>query len=803
MNPRIAAASIAIFVALPAAGSHAQNLIPNGGFEGPLDAWKSWGPAADQVVRDDAISHEGEASLRLPAGQGALYCYAPLAGGAAYRVSGQYRCEGGGRGGTIRLALCGTDGGNGSAGTRQVPLPPVKPGEWHAFERTVITSGDTVQAQVVLSSVGTTLWIDSLVIEAVDMPEWADPGAGAWDGIAEARTAKPVFDEVLSDQPGNYHVSMWAHALIRDEVPQPERGTMSDADWEREIRDTFQEAGEHHLGALMLPWAILGGEEKSRFWRTDEFVSEVYEEHGLTFDASAESSAVLGRAVRLGAEVLNADAVAGGARPRVSWVDPAYVTACIEEIQSLDTVLGDRPYVRAIFGHDEPTVAVHEALRVDAGEFMAAADAEIKAKFGYGKYGMPAPGDPEWQAKPDEQPLSWIAHNRWMGSRYADSARDKLEATKRANTNWAYIPCDYWLMSGHVPFDFSRMAKYSDIVEGDPYASSAERTRGRGMYNHGFGAKLLADLSRGGEASDPKPIEIVVQAFDYAGYEMTPDDLLAWCSQALRAGATSLCYYASDNPRHADKPRWDMMLHVAKTATEMNAIARPSATKTAILYCSTAHMAEGASSSADEIYTAYAMLGERLGCWFDIISDRQLMRGLRDLADYDVVYIPLATYADAWLSEDLEAWVRGGGNLICGDPTAFSQASDGTDTTGARADIFGAKVGDLTEQHAIELDGERIRAFPRRGSTGQEFTARQLIPGDDTEVVATYPSGDPAIVRHRLGDGKAILFGANPFTPASLLDGESWTPVLRDIQKSVGEKLGLPIWRFQLPAPVE
>jgi len=52
-------------------------------------------------------------------------------------------------------------------------------------------------------------------------------------------------------------------------------------------------------------------------------------------------------------------------------------------------------------------------------------------------------------------------------------------------------------------------------MECDPYASSAERERGRGVFNHGFGAKFMSDLTG-------KPVRIVAQAFDYAGYQMTP-----------------------------------------------------------------------------------------------------------------------------------------------------------------------------------------------------------------------------------------------------------------------------------------
>ncbi|MBM3501579.1 MAG: hypothetical protein FJX74_23235 [Armatimonadetes bacterium] len=417
---------------------------------------------------------------------------------------------------------------------------------------------------------------------------------------------------------------------------------------------------------------------------------------------------------------------------------------------------------------------------------------------------MPAPADPGWQAAVADQPLTWLAFNRWMADRYAEAAGTKQALARQLNSGWRYIPCDYWLMSGMAPFDYSRMAKYADIVQGDPYASSAERTAGRGVYNHGFGAKLLADLSRGTHGADPKPVEIIVQAFGYAGYEMTPVDLLEWSSQALRCGATSLNFYASDNPRFTDPPRWRMMLHTAKTVGEMPALDRPTKTRTAILYCTAAHAAEGASCSADELYTAYALLGEKLGCWFDIVDDLQLQRGLRKLDDYRIVYLPLATYADRELAEELKRWVEAGGILVCGDPTAFSWAPDGSDLSEVREDLFGVKVGEATDQDAIivhDFADLRVPLYPRRTAANPEFTARRIAISSDVETLGSYPGGEPAFVARDLGQGSALYFAANPFTPANVLGETPWTTVLEGLQKTAGEAMDLPIWRFRLPDP--
>jgi len=775
------------------------NLAPNPGFEDSLTAWKPWGQEAQAIARDEAVAHSGKASVRVPGGHAALYTYVPLQGGRAYRVSGWARLDPQAASATMRLSLCAADQGNGSAGTRQIVILPTATGDWQEFSQVIVPSRETVQSQLALSAEGGAAWFDDLAIVEAPVPEWADAQAESWDGLAQARTKEPLFKELLSDQPGNYHVTMWAHALERSSVPEPRRDAMSDAEWEQEVRLTFRQMGENRLGALLLPWGIMGGDKPEHFWRTDSFLTGLHDQYHLTFDAAAESSAVVARAAKLGAEVLNPQEVEQGARPVVSPVDPAYVQACQEELQRLAEVLDDRPYVRTIVGQDEPLIPVFPGARAAAGPFMAQADAEVRRDYGFGKYGMPAPGDPEWRSHPEDQPFCWIAFNRWMGDRFALAAQQKSDLVRRLDSRWAYIPCDYWLMSGLTPFDYSRMAKYAAIVQGDPYASSGERTPGRGMYNHGFGAKLLADLSRGSQGADPKPVEIIVQAFDYAGYEMTPEDLLEWSSQALRCGATSLNFYASDAPRFTDEPRWRMMLHIAKTVSEMKAIQRPHGTRTAILYCTAAHAAEGPSCSGDEVYTAYALLGEKLGCWFDIIDDLQLQRGLRKLSDYRIIYLPLATYADRELAEELKRWVEAGGTLVCGDPTAFSWAPDGTDLSEVREDLFGAKLGEPVGQQTIEVGKTRITLYPRRTATNPEFTAHSIAAQQGAEVVGKYANGEPAIVRNKLGKGSTIYFAANPFTPANVLGEARWTAVLEGLQKAAGEAMGLPIWRFRLP----
>ena len=119
-------------------------------------------------------------------------------------------------------------------------------------------------------------------------------------------------------------------------------------------------------------------------------------------------------------------------------------------------------------------------------------------------------------------------------------------------------PNDFGFIDGFIPWDYTRLGAFADVVEADPYVSYPERDRaGRGRYNPGFGAKLLSDLTGA-------RTRIVVQAFDYSRYRPTPGDLWTWSAQALRAGATDLSFFASDNPRFTNRRLYDAMLAIAR-----------------------------------------------------------------------------------------------------------------------------------------------------------------------------------------------------------------------------------------------
>ena len=795
-------AVIALALALFATGAWAQkrpNLVPNPGFEEGLSGWSAWGAQKAEVGTYKTAPASGKLCARIPAGDNAVYCYVAVRGGHAYRIAGKYRLGENSAGAPVSLNYVKPGGGNGSAGSVTLTLLPGREADtngWMSFEQVVVVPKEAAGAQFVLGSGGEGLgWYDDLGIEEVQVPAGYDPEAGAWDGLTKARTQSPLFAELLAETSGDYSVTSWGFQLYTAGLPEAMVQSMTPERWKTEMETTFRQMGENHLDALALPWAVAGSDSPREYWRNEGTLKDLNTKYKLQFDCAVEGGAVEAAAIKAGAEVLNKEAVAGRrADPRISLLDPKYTEACVAEIEKWGRMFGDEPYCRAFEGRDEPMVATLAGKRANAGPFMAACDAEVHDKYGFGKFGMPAPADPDWWKTPQDHPFSWIAFNHWASARYADATKAKFDATKRVVPTLLYAPGDLWFVNGFVPFDMNRMSKYSDYLEANPCAPAAEVRRGRGMYNHGFAAKLLRDLGA-------KHVQIVVQACDDAGYKVTPEDVLEWSSQALRSGADRLCYYAPDNPRFTDPARWKTMLYTAKTVSQMKAIKRPAATKTAIFYSSMSHRAEGPTCLADELYTAYALLGETVGSWFDFVSDLQVERGSRKLSDYKVIYLPLGTYQDEVTIQKLTDWVKAGGTLVCLDPQVWSFGPDGADLSAHRVELFGINSGKPKDATEIAMGDKSIALYPRYSLAGfRASTARSLVePRGGISIIGKYPDGTAAVVVNSYGTGKAVLFGANPLVPDVLLNNAGIVDYVTGVQKAAGEPTGLDIWRFRLP----
>jgi hypothetical protein len=353
-------------------------------------------------------------------------------------------------------------------------------------------------------------------------------------------------------------------------------------------------------------------------------------------------------------------------------------------------------------------------------------------------------------------------------------------------------------MSGFIPYDYSLFAKYTDILSCDPYASSAERREGRGIYNHGFSTKLLKDLSG-------KPTTTVVQAFDYAGYSPKPSDLREWVSQALKTGATGIEFYEMAE-KYGNPALYEEMLRLSKIITTMKKVELPENADTAII-CSLNSEA-AVDANGDQIYAAYSILGEKVGSWFDFVSDKQLERNEIDLSQYKIVYLPLAKYVEEPVVTKLSDYVKKGGILVVGDPEAFSFNKKGESLAEYREKLCGAKLeketfraSDIVITSLQPLNKEKFSILKENSIYDKIHLAHSLtFTTGRHKTVAEFSNGKAAVLENEYGKGKVIYFAANPFAPDIILINSKISDFFELIQKRADAKTGLSIWNFLLPA---
>ena len=609
---------------LPIAAAAAEELVPNGSFEKGFGGWTRWGRNANLITLDSALAHSGTNSARIQHGHNALYFSHPLTPGQAYELRFAYRLAGPNPSGQVALGFFKQGGGLNSAGAQKFKLAPVCRAGRQPMDGVPpglpADSKSRPPAQLAFTAGdGSTLWIDDVSLRAVPRPAGLVEPTLPWEGL-KRRTANPLFKELLTNEPGHYTVTSWAHDLN----PKDKKGFKSpeledDATWQKVALGILKESGEAGMGYMDLPGRLDAKEP----WRTAEFHREQFRKYGVRYDVFSEGSGSTAAALKHGAELLNPAAKDLGRKPSVSLVDPAYVEAQSAILRKLGAQLRGEPFVGYFYGRDEPSIHIPEGTPDRWGPYGRAMAKEVLEQYGFGRFAAPLPKEKSFLEDPNK-PFRWIAYNRWMNDKFIASRSRLSQALHEVDPGARYSPANYWFMSGFQPYDHSRLAACSDLMECDPYASSAERERGRGVFNHGFGAKYMSDLTG-------KPVRIVAQAFHYAGYDMTPDDLREWLSQALRCGASAITYYEMDSPRWTDPARWKMMLHLSHVITRMNRVALPATADTAVLYTLYTHMSHGASTSGDQVYAAHALLGELSGSWFSFISDAQLERGERNL----------------------------------------------------------------------------------------------------------------------------------------------------------------------------
>lgn len=625
--------------------------------------------------------------------------------------------------------------------------------------------------------------------------------AGGSAATAEARPMGHVFD--------------WSHELNLEEHPRWKATgplPIPKAQWLRTVDEILRTAGASNMwfsGFGALPYDIPVSPREPSGWRNASVLTRAYRETGLSWDVNVEARAAKEalcvfprrpKTCKPTGVVFQPDTKAP--TRRMSLLDPAYQRKALAEIRRIVPTVGTAPYVFSYTGSDEPIVVL-PAGKAARSALWRRQSAQIKREFGF------AP--PRAGAARTTSPvagLQWLAYSRWTSKNFFAMKAEQAALIRKLDPGARVAPNDYAFIEGFMPWDYTALGAFADIVEADPYVSYAEKSNpGRGRYNPGFGAKLLSDLTG-------KPVRIVVQAFPYAKYTPSVADLETWSSQALRAGATHISFFAMDNPRFTKRKFYDGMLGVAKRMRGLNLPEMPVDPSTVVVY---SLMSEGQGqpnrkgdaryrTSGDALYTTHSLLGELNGAPFVFDTDERLAAQRDRLARAKVVWLPRGDTLSRPFAEAIRDWVNAGGFLVVTDPTAFARTPANEDLSDIGAALKGGRLG--AEAGSVLL--------MRKGALGTN-TPPDLytVPVDDKRawsftdvpagatVVATHLDQSPAAVLRTVGKGRVLSFAADPMTPGSLVEPMDLVPLIGMIQRMAGGQTGHASWTWRIPGTAD
>ncbi len=566
----------------------------------------------------------------------------------------------------------------------------------------------------------------------------------------------PLFRDLLDDEPpglASHGALMWTHMFNANVL----RATAVRFGVEYVYEDMFRLFGENSL----IPLGGSGTGERG----------EYYEKYDIEYASYLKE-------------------------PRdIPWIlDPEALEAYYEKTETL--VSEPHPHLFGVFAGDErEEYAIRQGMALmedppEGYDYIHEANREVMEQFGGGKWGIP-------EGEADRNPYKRIAYIRWINEQMRQRAARVREIVEEHDPSLPIAGTDP--VGGVHGYEFSRQAEYYDIFT-HQYLPRKKRWR---QYL-GFLTKVLADLT-GSEVWPCVHIE------NYA-FATTPEEAREEMSQVIRNGGHGFHLYMPDtaNARKAlgdtrvtlfgSPRRHHTVMNIVRATTRMPRPEYPSAGRVAVFYNDDCLQTEGYHAAGRTHWyrteACYTFLGPIARSWFSFIDVGKVLDEPTPLIErFDLIWLPTATYQQTEVVDAFERFVRDGGTLICGDPTAFETDIFGEDTTARRAELFGVQVGERVDASGITVD----QPWWDGGTLNAPSAAHALQPtGDATTVLASYDDGSPAATLHHLGEGRAIIWGANPFD-FSANEDPRWRALFTAWAEDLGMPTGLDIWRFRYP----
>ncbi|NUQ62616.1 MAG: discoidin domain-containing protein [Pirellulales bacterium] len=633
-----------------------------------------------------------------------------------------------------------------------------------------------------------------------DRPACDDKAGGGWDYRKGHRFEDPLFEELFGDIPGPTH--FFSYGVIND-GRQAQTGGESPAG-PRNARETAKRFGFRFVLDEKLDEAARYGLVCFGKMSEPAYKKRGIATHGVWVDPPMGASYFW-----LPNETLPL------VRNGQGWImDPRYLGHLVTEIEARAR---EKEYWAIPMFDELWTYYVLPPVPKDKWyPQVVEADKEIREKYGFGKYGMPASHEAG-------DPFERIAHRRWASDKLTATWEKAHKAAKAANPDMKVMgPTEG---SNGTSADIEAWAPYFDILGGQ--CGLGETSTFFDSVRVGAVTKTYVDLSG-------KAVWMMVHACVGHAPRRTPEDIREMYSQVFRVGAQGLWLMHSEfneqeleDAMFAEPARWRAMLQLADSMRKMRLPRLPTA-DCAILWSSDSTNSTlwgGLDGNNDRIISAYAILGPMLRSWFHFVGDLQIERGTRKLSDYKALYIPFAPYERASVVEKIGEYVQAGGVVICTDTEAFTWNLDGT-LNGQRWERLKGVRRDSQRDAVSTFTTVAPGPLPLARPT----TMTSLKPGwkiapldDKVQVLAAFEDGSPAVTLHRYGKGKVLFFAADPlrageffripeplYSLATPLDKESLVkpgaPIVvfvEAVQRWAGVQMGRDIWRFTLPPYAE
>ncbi len=679
-----------------------------------------------------------------------------------------------------------------STGYHEIKIPIGKErGKWIHFEDTFTTAAasDIFSVGFKLDNAIFTGYVDDVFI-------YPAPPLDNAKKINPFRINRPVkfFSTLQGDDPAQITVTSW-YAGGGTRAHLKENKTLSEADIERIEKETLEELSTSgSMGRFSPQWEKnFGGIDKTR---------EVYKKYGIKTILYFESSGVMAKAIENGAEILSRSPWGASKKGVTSTIIPEYGRAALEISLKLARKYGNLEWVKMAYGRDEPAngeLSKHLSLTLNPGsQFIRGFDKYTKQHFGFQKYGVPDYHNLDQYRNDLGRKLANIAVARAWTEKYLENRREINTELKKINRNLKYIPCNFNFIGGIRFHDYSEYDESAgDIISGDPYASKLEgRARGRGRYNHGFGTKFLKDLTHIPE------IMTIVQAFGGGGYNPSLEDLAEWISQALKMGADHINYFDPSKYKQIDPEIYQGLLAITKKITQMKKLKIPTKAEVAVLYSTYSHMADGITVNGNEIYTAYALLGEKLHSWFKFVSDRDIEKGKVDLSTYKILFIPYMNFGSQKIYDNIVNFLASGKTVVFLDPNVFEYDIEGNSHANLREQVIGIQTGKARneEQVVIKNNQGHFPLYKRYSVEGdrEKNGLEMKITRKEIEVLGEYKDHTPAIVKGDYKSGKFYYFAHNPMISDILLTENNWDAFFAKILQEHNIAMDHKIWDFHL-----